>query len=82
MTKKVLSVYIIWKNQKFYMKLRNISYYINHLFGHAQQIKICEDMSITPSSCFIFGIDEKDSYKEYNRGAGTNRLCLSKHFQQ
>lgn len=48
----------------------------------AQQIKICEDMSITPSSCFIFGIDEKNSYKEYSRGAETNRLCLSKHFQQ
>lgn len=48
----------------------------------AQQLKICDHMSITPSSCFIFGIDEKDSYKEYNRGASTNRLCLSKHFQQ
>ena len=47
-----------------------------------QQMNICEGMSITPSSCFIFGVDEKDSYKEYNRGAGTNRLCLSKQFQQ
>ena len=47
-----------------------------------QQIKICENMSIAPSSCFIFGVDDKDSYKEYNRGADTNRLCLSKHFQQ
>ena len=48
----------------------------------AQQINICAGMSIAPSSCFIFGVDEKDFYKEYNRGAGTNRLCLSKHFQQ
>lgn len=48
----------------------------------AQQINICEDMSVAPSACFIFGVDEKDSYKEYNRGADTNRLCLSKHFQQ
>jgi histidinol-phosphate/aromatic aminotransferase/cobyric acid decarboxylase-like protein len=90
--RKLIDDTLIAYNDNQYVNLHSIGighavikkYNANYSFQkyRAQQINICEAMSITPSSCFIFGIDKKDSYKEYSRGANTNRLCLSKHFQQ
>ena len=43
------------------------------------QLKLCDDLKITPSKCVIFGIDYDNIYPEYNRGSISNRLNLSKH---
>ena len=42
------------------------------------QIKMCKQLGLKKSSCVYFGIDEKNAYPEYNRGATTNRLCFSR----
>lgn len=46
---------------------------------HTAQLKLCDELGVTPSRCVIFGIDESNSYPQYNRGGKTNRLCLSKY---
>jgi hypothetical protein len=43
-----------------------------------QQLDLCAELGITPSPCYIFGIDQKNKYTEYNRGGNTNRLCFSR----
>ena len=43
-----------------------------------KQTQFCNDLKLTPSQCVIFGIDLNNSYKEYNRGGDTNRLCFSR----
>jgi len=45
-----------------------------------QQLNLCKELSITPSPCFIFGIDRDNLYPQYNRGTNSNRLCLSDYF--
>jgi hypothetical protein len=47
-----------------------------------QQITLCKELSITPSQCFIFGVDHDNLYPEYNRGSNSNRLCLSDYFSE
>ena len=42
------------------------------------QERICEELEVEPSSCVIFGIDNDNTYPEYNRGGETNRLCFSR----
>lgn len=56
-------------------------YSADHSFKkyRTQQLALCKELSITPSSSFIFGIDHNNLYTEYNRGAVSNRLCLSKY---
>ena len=44
------------------------------------QLTLCKELSITPSSSFIFGVDSNDLYPEYNRGSDSNRLCLSNYY--
>ncbi len=43
-----------------------------------QQLLLCEHLQLTPSPCFIFGIDHHNRYPEYNRGGPSNRLCFSR----
>ena len=47
-------------------------------WGDTQQ-QLCEQLGIAPSSTIIFGVDSNEQYPQYNRGATTNRLCLSKY---
>lgn len=44
----------------------------------AQQLEICQDLDLTPSPCFIFGLDHKNNYPVYSRGGTSNRLCFSR----
>jgi hypothetical protein len=44
----------------------------------AKQQKICKELEVDISPCVIFGIDKKNKFPEYNRGASSNRLCFSK----
>jgi hypothetical protein len=46
---------------------------------HTAQVELCNKLNVIPSKCVIFGIDEFNAYPQYNRGRGTNRLCLSKY---
>lgn len=43
-----------------------------------KQLKKCLELELEPSSCVIFGIDKKNKFSEYNRGAQSNRLCFSR----
>lgn len=43
-----------------------------------KQIDLCNNLSITPSKCILFGIGG-NSWAQYNRGGATNRLCLNSH---
>ena len=45
-----------------------------------KQYAICKRLNLSPSESYIFGIDEKNLYPEYNRGGTTNRLCFAKHY--
>jgi hypothetical protein len=45
---------------------------------HAQQTKLCQDLDLAASPCFVFGIDHKNAWSQYNRGGVTNRLCFSR----
>jgi len=45
-----------------------------------QQIKLCKELNIKPSSTVIFGLDEDNCYPEYSRGSKVNRLGLHKHY--
>jgi histidinol-phosphate/aromatic aminotransferase/cobyric acid decarboxylase-like protein len=76
-------------NQNQYINLYSASighevikkYSADHSFKkyRLRQLAVCEELSIIPSSSFIFGIDKNNLYPEYNRGAISNRLCLSKN---
>jgi hypothetical protein len=44
------------------------------------QQDMCNELDVKPSPCVIFGIDERNQYPEYNRGADTNRLCYSRYW--
>ena len=44
-------------------------------FGKKQQ-EICSKFDLEPSKCVIFGLGDK-RFKEFNRGARWNRVCLS-----
>ena len=43
-----------------------------------KQTHFCKELNLTPSECVIFGVDLNNTYKEYNRGGDTNRLCFSR----
>lgn len=43
-----------------------------------KQIKLCDELNLLHSPCYIFGIDTKNQYPEYSRGNQTNRLCFSR----
>jgi hypothetical protein len=43
-----------------------------------QQIELCNKLDLEVSPCYIFGIDTKNYYPQYNRGRSTNRLCFSR----
>jgi hypothetical protein len=43
-----------------------------------KQIDLCNNLSITPSKCVLFGIGD-NSWIQYNRGGITNRLCLNSY---
>ena len=47
----------------------------------AQQIEFCKQLEVVPSDSVIFGLGG-ESWKSYNRGTNTNRLCFSKWFNQ
>ena len=76
-------------NQNQYINLYSVSvghevikkYSADYSFKkyRSQQLTLCEKLSITPSSSFIFGIDDNNLYPEYNRGSVSNRMCLSRH---
>lgn len=42
------------------------------------QLDFCAQLQITPSPCYIFGIDHNNQYPRYNRGGASNRLCFSR----
>ena len=54
--------------------------YIYNTF-RPNQLKLCENLKITPSKSIIFGIDYNNTYPEYNRGGASNRLNLAKHLE-
>jgi len=56
------------------------SYTPNYMFHkyRSKQLELCEQLDLIPSPCYIFGIDYKNKYSEYNRGNNTNRLCFSR----
>jgi len=43
-----------------------------------KQLEECKRMSLAPSPCVYFGIDEENLYPVYNRGRDTNRLCFTR----
>jgi hypothetical protein len=45
---------------------------------HSVQQKLCLDLKVHASNTVIFGIDDQNLFKEYNRGTSTNRLCFYK----
>ena len=45
-----------------------------------QQLDLCDQLGVTASHCFTFGIDFDKKYTQYNRGGDSNRLCFAKHF--
>lgn len=51
----------------------------DHMFEkyRTQQISICGELGIVPSSTVIFGWDYTEKYNEYRRG-NVNRICISK----
>jgi hypothetical protein len=42
------------------------------------QVKICNQLDLDVSACYIFGIDHKNKFPRYNRGNASNRLCFSR----
>jgi hypothetical protein len=46
------------------------------------QINLCEQLSVVPSNCIIFGLGNIHDYHEYNRGSTTSRLCLAKYLDK
>jgi len=75
-------------NQNQYVNIHsiNIGYHMIKSFSNmwlmeqykAKQQKICTELEVDLSPCVIFGIDNKNKFPEYNRGASSNRLCFSK----
>lgn len=59
--------------------LKKYSADYNYLTWSKNQMYLCNQLLITPSSSVIFGIDYKGNRSEYNRGNLSNRLCLSKY---
>ena len=55
--------------------------YICNTYRSAQ-INLCQQLSVDPSNCVIFGLDKDHYYNEYNRGLSTNRLCLAKYLDK
>lgn len=45
-----------------------------------QQEEICLEYGLLPSNTIIFGIDHTEKYKDYARGNGVNRVCISQLF--
>ena len=45
-----------------------------------KQLQTCDELSVKPSNCVIFGIDHNGLHKEYNRGGESNRLCFNKTY--
>lgn len=56
------------------------SYPNSYIFNRyrQKQIDLCKQLKISPSPCFVFGIDHDNQYNEYNRGGVSNRLCFSR----
>lgn len=54
----------------------------NYMFDlyRKKQLEFCSTLYLSPSSCFIFGIDYNQKYQEYNRGGTSNRLSFHRHF--
>lgn len=52
----------------------------NYMFDkyRTKQIELCKKLGIDVSPCYIFGIDRKGQYSQYNRGNASNRLCFSR----
>lgn len=81
-------LYVI--NEKNYNYINLLSAYVGHgmmqQFGpdymfnkfRSEQLVMCQQLGLTPSPCFIFGIDHNHLYPEYNRGGDSNRLCFSR----
>lgn len=75
-------------NQNNYVNLHSVN--IGHqlirkfnnkwLFNKYKSIQkdTCNRLGVTPSDCVIFGIADKGSFDEYNRGGSKNRLCFSR----
>ena len=42
-----------------------------------KQLNICKKLDLTPSDCVIFGLGNKKSYKNFNRGSKWRRICIS-----
>jgi len=54
----------------------------DHIYNtyRSAQLKLCNDLKVSPSKSVIFGIDYKNLYPDYNRNSTTNnRLCLAKY---
>lgn len=45
-----------------------------------KQLKLCQELSVTPSSTVLFGIGGEE-WIEYNRGTATNRLSFNKLYE-
>ena len=47
---------------------------------YLKQLKICNDLSVTPSDCVIFGLADKShpEFGDYDRGSRWRRVCISK----
>jgi hypothetical protein len=77
-------------NETYYNYINRLSAFVGHglmtqfapnyMFDKYRplQLKMCDEMNLKPSPCFIFGIDQKNQYPEYNRGGVSNRLCFSR----
>lgn len=70
-----INLYSVWYGQQFLKRFDNKWLLEKY---RPRQIKMCKELDLEISSSVIFGIDNKNSYNEYNRGGNTNRLCFSK----
>jgi hypothetical protein len=52
--------------------------YIFNKYRKLQQ-QFCSELNIDTSACVIFGIDRQSVWPQYNRGAGTGRMCFAPH---
>lgn len=70
-----VNLYSVNVGQKLIEKFSN-----NWLYDKYEtiQIQTCDNLGIKKSDCVIFGLAEKGSYEEYNRGGEYNRLCFSR----
>lgn len=41
------------------------------------QQELCRQLDVDPSPCVIFGVDYRSVWPQYNRGAGSSRLCIA-----